>query len=127
MTAFFFWTAWVCAAERPGTGASYTNNWPHEPLIGNVPTTPNVIWSIVSIVLLLAGIGALVWYHAFRQVPGRCTRHGPLMSRGERAVGEADRGEPRASSARARRPGSTGGGPRARRSPGSACRPRPAA
>jgi nitric oxide reductase subunit B len=66
MMGFFFWTAWACAAERPGTGASWTNNWPHEPLIGNVPTTANVMWSIVSIVVLLAGIGVLLWWHARR-------------------------------------------------------------
>lgn len=67
LTAFFFWTAWACATERPGTGVTYTNNWPHEPLIGNTPTSAAVLWSILSVVLLLAGIGALVWYHAFRR------------------------------------------------------------
>ena len=38
LTKFFFWTAWTASAERPNTNASYTNNWPHEPLINNVPT-----------------------------------------------------------------------------------------
>ncbi|OYW18921.1 MAG: nitric oxide reductase large subunit, partial [Burkholderiales bacterium 12-64-5] len=38
LAGFFFWTAWVAATERPGTSATYTNNWPHEPLIGNAPT-----------------------------------------------------------------------------------------
>ena len=64
--AFFFWTAWASAAERPGSNVSYTNNWPHEPLVDNHPTSANVLWSIVSVVLLLAGIGALVWWRAFR-------------------------------------------------------------
>jgi len=63
---FFFWTAWACSAERPGSDVSYTNNWPHEPLVANRPTAANVLWSIVSVVLLLAGIGALVWWRAFR-------------------------------------------------------------
>ncbi|MBE0565843.1 MAG: nitric-oxide reductase large subunit [Krumholzibacteria bacterium] len=66
LTHFFFWTSWACAAERPGSTITYTNNWPHEPLIGNRPTGANVLWSIVSVVLLLAGIGALVWWKAFR-------------------------------------------------------------
>jgi len=57
---FFFWTAWAAATERPGHVATYTNNWPHEPLIGNVPTGENVMWSIISVVLLVAGVGALV-------------------------------------------------------------------
>ena len=63
---FFFWTSWACAAERPGGTVSYTNNWPHEPLIGNRPTGANVLWSLVSVALLLAGVGALVWWKAFR-------------------------------------------------------------
>lgn len=64
MTAFFFWAAWACAAERPGETISYTQNWPPEPLVANVPTGSSVLWSVVSFVLLLAGVGALAWYHA---------------------------------------------------------------
>ncbi|MEZ4650079.1 MAG: nitric-oxide reductase large subunit [Candidatus Eisenbacteria bacterium] len=66
LTDFFFWTSWACATERPDQHVTYTNNWPHEPLIGNVPTGANVVWSLVSVVLLLAGVGALVWWRAFR-------------------------------------------------------------
>ncbi|MDR0458244.1 MAG: nitric-oxide reductase large subunit [Burkholderiaceae bacterium] len=57
---FFFWTAWAASTDRPGSVATYTNNWPHEPLIDNSPTAENVVWSIGSVVLLLAGIGLLV-------------------------------------------------------------------
>ncbi|EMO9597937.1 nitric oxide reductase large subunit [Pseudomonas aeruginosa] len=65
MTHFFFWTAWAAATERPDSVATYTNNWPHEPQVGNQPTAENVIWSIVSVVLLIAGVGFLVWAWAF--------------------------------------------------------------
>ncbi|MDQ2076433.1 nitric-oxide reductase large subunit [Marinimicrobium sp. ABcell2] len=65
MTEFFFWTAWAAATERAPGGATYTNNWPHEPLIDNRPTAENVVWSIISVVLLIAGVGALVWGWAF--------------------------------------------------------------
>ncbi len=65
MTEFFFWTAWAAATERPDSNVTYTNNWPHEPLIDNKPTAENIIWSIVSVVLLIAGIGGLVWAWAF--------------------------------------------------------------
>jgi len=64
--AFFFWTAWACGTERPGQAITYTNNWPAEPLIGNAPTSATVLWSILSFVFLLAGIGALAWHHAVR-------------------------------------------------------------
>jgi len=66
LTSFFFWTAWSCTTERPGMEVTYTNNWPHEPLVGNQPTAANLMWSLVSIVLLIAGVGALVWYKSFR-------------------------------------------------------------
>ncbi|WP_454733535.1 MULTISPECIES: nitric-oxide reductase large subunit [Cupriavidus] len=65
LTHFFFWTAWAAATERPGLSATYTNNWPHEPLIGNQPTSENIIWSIASVVVLLAGVGFLVWAWSF--------------------------------------------------------------
>jgi nitric oxide reductase subunit B len=66
LTHFFFWTSWACGTERPNASITYTNNWPHEPLIGNQPTAANLLWSLVSILLLLAGIGALIWWRAFR-------------------------------------------------------------
>ncbi len=64
LRAFFFWTSWACSAERPGTGITYTNNWPAEDLIDNRPTSAIFMWSMISILGLLAGIGALVWYMA---------------------------------------------------------------
>lgn len=64
LAAFFFWSAWAAATDRPGeTGISYTSNWPHEPLVGNTMTTSAAVWSMVSIVLLLAGIAAMLWLH----------------------------------------------------------------
>ena len=65
LSEFFFWTAWAAATEREEGGATYTNNWPHEPLIGNQPTAENVVWSIISIMLLIAGVGALIWAWSF--------------------------------------------------------------
>ncbi len=64
MNAFFFWTSWSTVTNRPGQDITYTSNWPSEPLVGNVPTTPTFIWTFVSILFLLGGIGALAWYYA---------------------------------------------------------------
>lgn len=65
MLNFFFWTAWSASANRPDENFTYTNNWPHEPLINNVPTTENYMWSFGSVVILLSGIGLLVWGFSF--------------------------------------------------------------
>jgi len=62
---FFFWTAWAASTQRPGTIATYTNNWPPEPLIGNQPTPENILWSLACVVILIAGVGALIWGWAF--------------------------------------------------------------
>jgi nitric oxide reductase subunit B len=64
MAAFFFWTAWASATNRPFANLTYTHNWPHEALIGNRPSGEMVMWTGVSIIMLLAGICALVWWHA---------------------------------------------------------------
>ncbi len=32
LVTFFAWAAWTEAANRPGKGYSYTNNWPYETL-----------------------------------------------------------------------------------------------
>src|SRR5262249_15080291 len=56
LVSFFFWTAWAASTERPGETVSYTNNWPHEPLLGNRVTGDAVVWTGVSIIALLAGI-----------------------------------------------------------------------
>ena len=59
LTAFYAWTAWASAAERPGQDYSYTNNWPPEPRVNNQPTADIVVWSAVSLIALLAGLGIL--------------------------------------------------------------------
>jgi nitric oxide reductase subunit B len=64
LAVFFWWTSWVASTNRPGDTVTYTSNWPHEPLIANEPTAGTTLWSLASIVLLLAGIGALVWHRA---------------------------------------------------------------
>ena len=64
LTAFFFWTAWACVTERPGQSITYTNNWPPEHLVGNRPDRRLILWTGFSVILLLAGIGALAWYYA---------------------------------------------------------------
>jgi nitric oxide reductase subunit B len=64
LSAFYFWTAWGATTNRPGQDITYTSNWPHEPLVGNKPTTGILMWSLASVILLLGAAGALVAYYA---------------------------------------------------------------
>ena len=64
LTAFFFWTAWATVTERPGSSISYTSNWPYEPLVGNTPTKDQFIWTVFSVLFLIAGIALLAWHYA---------------------------------------------------------------
>lgn len=67
LTGFFFWVSWACSTNRPGQEITYTNNWPAEALIDNHPTGAIVVWSVISFVVLLAGIGLLAWYFAIER------------------------------------------------------------
>lgn len=78
MASFFWWTSWAASTNRPGSNVSYTQNWPHEPLVENSPTGGTVVWSVVSFILLLAGIGGMVWYFASQE---REPAHAEMPSR----------------------------------------------
>src|SRR5205823_1237155 len=80
---FFFWGAWGAVTDRPDeAGLSYTSNWPHEPLVGNTLPTSAAMWSMVSIILLLAAIAAMLWYHGSRrhEVEAQPPQTDPLLA-----------------------------------------------
>ncbi|MDP3981722.1 MAG: nitric-oxide reductase large subunit, partial [Chlamydiota bacterium] len=70
INAFFFWAAWACTTERPGSEITYTHNWPPEELVANRPTSSLILWTGFSVVLLLAGIGILTFYYAANREEG---------------------------------------------------------
>ncbi|MEO6798691.1 MAG: cbb3-type cytochrome c oxidase subunit I [Rhodanobacter sp.] len=59
-TAFVNWAAWASVANRPGYDYSYTNNFPYDPLVGNTPIPGAFMWSALSLLVLLAGIAAVL-------------------------------------------------------------------
>ncbi|MGD0076311.1 MAG: nitric-oxide reductase large subunit, partial [Candidatus Binataceae bacterium] len=61
LTSFFAWAAWASVTDRPGLNYSYTNNFPYDPAVGNVPTSGAVLWSALSLITLL-GATALVLF-----------------------------------------------------------------
>ncbi len=64
MVQFFFWASWACVTERPGSDVTYTHNWPPDEQIGNVATSDLVLWTGFSIIMLLLGIGIMIFLQA---------------------------------------------------------------
>src|SRR5699024_7565771 len=86
---FFAWTAWASAADRPGQDYSYTNNWPPEPRVDNQPSADILVWSAMSLVALLAGLGILfaVYGRWSRSIGGKRSGSPPLALRRAGQVG----------------------------------------
>jgi nitric oxide reductase subunit B len=63
VASFFSWLAWAAGTNRPGETYTYTSNWPYDPLVGNQPLPGALIWSIVSVVLLILGIAAAIFLY----------------------------------------------------------------
>ena len=62
LTAYFAWATWATVANRPNENYTYTNNWPYEPLVGNHPSSQAYIWSALSFVVLLGGLGLVLLF-----------------------------------------------------------------
>ncbi|MEW5842777.1 MAG: nitric-oxide reductase large subunit [Bacteroidota bacterium] len=93
LSAFFFWTSWAASTNRPNDEITYTNNWPHEELVANNPTGEAVVWTGVSIILLLAGIGGMIWYNGSQEkekpygdVPANDPLLGSVLTPSQKAV-----------------------------------------
>jgi nitric oxide reductase subunit B len=82
LASFIFWTSWAASTNRPGHAYSYTSNWPAEDLIGNRPTPHAVVWTGVSVIVLLAGIGAMTFWYATREhaPPDALPEEDPLLA-----------------------------------------------
>ncbi len=61
LTSFFAWTSWASVANRPDKPYSYTNNFPFDPLAGNVATTEALVWSALSLISLLGGTALVLF------------------------------------------------------------------
>ena len=59
LTAYFAWSAWAGSTLRPDKDYTYTNNWPYKPLTGNHPSPSTFLWTVFSVLFMIAGIGLL--------------------------------------------------------------------
>jgi nitric oxide reductase subunit B len=57
---YLAWATWATVTNRPGKAYTYTNNWPYDPDAGNRPSVETYVWSALSIIVLLAGLGLVL-------------------------------------------------------------------
>ena len=60
---FLIYSSLTTVARRSGGNASWTQNWPYEPLVGNTPTTATFTWTWVSFAFAFLGMGAVVFLY----------------------------------------------------------------
>jgi nitric oxide reductase subunit B len=67
---FILYSALTTVARRPGTDASWTQNWPYEPLVGNSPTTDTFRWTWISFCFTFFCFGLVLFvYHRYLNDP----------------------------------------------------------
>lgn len=63
---FILYSALTTVARRPGSAASWTQNWPYEPLVGNRPTPATFVWTWISFCFTFFCFGLVLFlYHRY--------------------------------------------------------------
>ncbi|ORM97959.1 nitric-oxide reductase large subunit [Lentilactobacillus parabuchneri] len=62
LTSFFFWGAWLSSTNRPDRSFTYTNNWPYDQDAGNVMPAEAMVWTAISVAILVVGIGVIIYF-----------------------------------------------------------------
>ncbi len=60
---FLIYSSLTTVARRPGSTASWTQNWPFEPMVGNTPTTATFIWTWISFCFTFFLFGAVIYVY----------------------------------------------------------------
>ena len=60
---FLIYSSITTVARRPGSVASWTQNWPYEPLVGNTPTTSTFVWTWISFCFTFFAFGAVLFVY----------------------------------------------------------------
>ncbi len=60
---FLIYSSITTVARRPGGVASWTQNWPYEPLVGNTPTTSTFEWTWISFCFTFFAFGAVLFVY----------------------------------------------------------------
>jgi nitric oxide reductase subunit B len=60
---FLIYSSLTTVARRPGATASWTQNWPYEPSVGNTPTTSTFHWTWISFCFTFFAFGVVIWIY----------------------------------------------------------------
>jgi nitric oxide reductase subunit B len=78
---FLIYSSLTTVARRPGTDASWTQNWPFEPLVGNTPTTSTFRWTWISFCFTFFAFGAVLFiYQRYLNDPDKALMD-PVLAR----------------------------------------------
>ena len=67
---FIVYSSITTVARRPNMTSSWTENWPYEPLVGNVPTTNTFRWTWISFCFTFFAMGLVLFlYRAYLDHP----------------------------------------------------------
>lgn len=91
---FLIYSSLTTVARRPGTNISWTQNWPFEPQVGNMPTTSTFRWTWISFCFTFFAFGAVLFvYQRYLNDPDQApmdpvlARFGPLTD-SQRRIGK---------------------------------------
>jgi nitric oxide reductase subunit B len=78
---FLTYSSLTTVARRPGTDASWTQNWPFEPLVGNTPTASTFRWTWISFCFTFLAFGAVIFiYQRYLNDPDKAPMD-PVLAR----------------------------------------------
>src|SRR5665213_2330411 len=77
---FLIYSSLTTIVHRPGKDFSYTNNWPYDPTMGNIPTSNTFYWTWISFCFVFFGFGAVLYiYHRYLSAPDNSPRTPVLL------------------------------------------------
>ena len=88
---FVIYSAITTVARRPHVDASWTENWPYEPFVGNTPTHGTFLWTWISIMITFALFGVVVfifehWINRDAGEPRLLLREFKPLTPGQKAI-----------------------------------------
>ena len=88
---FVIFSAITTVARRPHVNASWTNNWPYEPFVGNTPTSGTFLWTWISIMITFALFGVVVfifehWVNRDAGTPRNLIKEFKPLTSGQKAI-----------------------------------------